>query len=73
MRREPQRHLAAVGVEEDEQCLPRVLVVVAFLEGDQLDEAERVIDRQGMGGGRGLLRRYPRPRNVTFKARRRVR
>jgi hypothetical protein len=53
VRREPQRHPAAVGVEEDEQGLPGVLVVLALQEFEQVDEAEWVIDRQGMRLGRG--------------------
>jgi hypothetical protein len=53
MRREPQRHAAAVGIEEDEQRLSRVVVVVALPELDQVDEPEGVVDRQGMRYGRG--------------------
>lgn len=54
VRREPQRHLAAVGVEEDEHHLPRVVDVLAFPAGQHVDEAEGVVDRQGGGCGRGV-------------------
>jgi len=60
MRRDAQAHLAAVGVDEDQQSFARVLVIVALPEGDQLDEAERVVDRQGMRVRRVLLLRRPR-------------